>query len=91
MHLFFAERLFLKCNENAVFFLKITHNKVKGPFLLEKGPLRYVMFSDCPYFLFKTLNKVYSSQSKKLQPYKQKKIHNTLLQSITFSLQKPWL
>ena len=90
MRVRFSELLLLKCNENAVLFLKTTQNKLKDSFFLEKYPFCYVMFGGCPYHLNKNLYKVYSNKLRNCtRPNNSnKKIHNTLLHSITFSLQK---
>ena len=70
----FSELLLLKCNEISVFFFKITKNKIKCPFFLEKSPFCYVMFGGCPYFLNKTLDKVDSNKLRSCNPTNRKKI-----------------
>ena len=40
------------------FFSKITQNKVKGSFFLEKGTFIYVLFDYCHYFLNETMDKI---------------------------------
>ena len=62
----FLELSFLKCNGNAVFFFKNTRSKEKGPFLFEK--LYFLSFGGCPYFLYKTLDKVYNKQLRSYNP-----------------------
>ena len=47
----FPDLLLLKCDENAVFFCKITQNKVKGSFFIEKCSFCYAIFGGCPNFL----------------------------------------
>ena len=75
----FLELLLLKCNKNAVFYFKITQNKVKGLFFFLKSVL---------IFMFKTLDKVYINQLKSYNPTNRKK-HKTLLHSIALSLLNP--
>ena len=50
------------------FFTKTTQNKVKGPFFLGKCPFCYVMVGDCPYFLNKALDQVYSNKLSSCNP-----------------------
>ena len=83
-----SQLLFLKCNENVIFFSKTNKNKVKGPFILKKCPFCYVMLGGCPDFLNKALDQVYSNKLKSCNSKGRKKY--TLLHSITFSLQKLW-
>ena len=52
------------CNVMVLSFLKIPQIEVQGSFFIEKLYFCYVMFYDCPYFLSKTLDKVYSNQLK---------------------------
>ena len=62
IYVHFSEILFLKLNENAVPIFKITQNKLKVLFFLEKYPFCYVMFRGCPYFVNKTVDKVDSNK-----------------------------
>ena len=54
------------------------------------------MFSDYSYFLNETRGKVYSNQLRncslrnKTKTITKKKIHNTFLDNITFTLKRPW-
>ena len=78
-----SELLLSKCNKNAVFFFKITQNKVKVLFFLKKAPFRYAMFGGCPYSSNETLGKAYSNQLRSCNPKNRKKVHEkkTLLHS----------
>ena len=59
MCIYFLELPFLKCNENAAFLFKDTHNKEKGTFFVWKV-IFFLMFDDTIYFLNKALHKPYS-------------------------------
>ena len=49
------------------------------------------MFSDYSYFLSETRGKVYNcSLRNKTKTKTKKKIHNTFLDNITFTLKRPW-
>ena len=66
MCIHFPELLFLlKCHEN-VFFSKTTQNKV--PLFPWKCSFCYVLFGDCPYFLNKILNQLYSNKLRNCNP-----------------------
>ena len=88
MCIHFPEMLLLKCNKNVVFFSKTTQNKVQGPFFLEKCTFCHVWW----LFLFsdKTLDQVYNNKLRNYNPKNTRNIYNTLLHSITFSLQNLW-
>ena len=73
-------------NENPVFFFKITQNKVKSPFFLDKCPFYYVMFGGCPYILNMTQDKAYNNQLRRFNPTNRKKILITLANVINISI-----
>ena len=53
----FFELLLLKYDGNVVFFIKLTLNKIKVLFFLEKDPFRYVMFGGFLYIYMRHLIK----------------------------------
>ena len=72
-----------------------TQNKVKGPFSLEKCPFCYVIIGGHPYFLNKTLDKVYNNQLRSCNPTNRKQYialfspHNIqLAETLAFLIQQ---
>ena len=58
--------LLLRSHENVVFFSKTTQNKVS--LFPRRCPFCYVLFSDCPYFLNKILDQLYSYKLRNCNP-----------------------
>ena len=86
---FSIKDLFGKCGQSRS-FLRIWSHLLKKCLMENFVFLCSVKMDGCPYFLNRTMEKVYSNQLRTCNPTNREKIYNTLLHSLKRSLQTPW-